>query len=112
MKKGLVLLSLIGIFTACGKKEEASKTDIVAPIVVEQKAEEVTEPVIMEEVLTEGIVVTAYKTSEVIENIEESVTVDVTEATSGEIVAETPVPEKEILVEEASTVTTEEKIAQ
>ncbi|MGL4510402.1 hypothetical protein [Cetobacterium sp.] len=121
MRKGLVLLSLIAMFAACGKKEEESKAEIVAPVVVEQvveekKVEEVVIPVVAEETITE-VVVTENKTSEVTENIEESVVADVAETTGGDVVVEMPTKEetivaKEVPVEEVGTVTTEEKIAQ
>lgn len=75
MKKGLLLLSLITMFAACGQKEEAPKAETVTPVVAEQVIEEVT-PV------AEEIVVTEDKTSEVVEAVEESV------------VAETPVVEE------------------
>lgn len=108
MRKGLVLLSLIAMFGACGKKEEASKVEIAAPVGVEQvveekKVEEVAIPVVAEETITE-VVVTENKASEVAENIEESVVADVAETIGGDV----EMPAKE----EVSTVTTEEKIAQ
>lgn len=80
MKKGLILLSLIAMFVACGKKEEAPKAEVTTQSTVEQKAEETT-PV-------------------VVENIEESVAADVTEATNGEIVTEVPVTEETVVIEE------------
>ena len=122
MRKGLVLLSLIALFVACGKKEETSKTEVVVPVVVEQvveekKVEEVAIPVIVEETITEEVDITENKMSEVIENIEESVVVDVAEATGGDGVVEMPAKEevvvvREVPVEEVSTVATEEKIEQ
>ena len=41
MKKGLLLLSLIAMFAACGQKEEAPKAETVTPVVAEQVVEEV-----------------------------------------------------------------------
>lgn len=91
MKKGLLLLSLIAMFTACGQKEEAPKAETVTPV-------------------AEEIIVTEDKTSEVVEAVEESVVADVAETTSGEVTVETPVVEETVVVEEAPT--TEEKPAQ
>lgn len=118
MRKGLILLSLIVMFAACGKKEEVSKAEIVTPVVVEQvveekKVEEVVIPVVTEETITE-VVVAENKTSEVTENIKESV---VTEITDGDVVVEMPAKEEAIVmeespVEETSTVTIEEKKVQ
>lgn len=110
MKKGLLLLSLIVMFTACGQKEEAPKAETVTPVAAEQVIEEVTP--VAEEVtpVAEEIVVTEDKTSEVVEAVEESVAADVIEATNGEVVTETPVVEETVVVEE--TPVTEEKPAQ
>ncbi|MHA4984957.1 hypothetical protein [Cetobacterium somerae] len=80
MKKGLILLSLIAMFVACGKKEEAPKSEVTTQAIVEQKAEETT-PV-------------------VVENIEESVAADVAEVTNGEVVTEVPVAEETVVIEE------------
>mgnify|MGYP000951668835 CR=1 FL=1 len=99
MKKGLILLSLMVMFAACGKKEEAPKTEVTTQSTVEQKAEEVT-PVIVEETVIEETVVAENPTSEVVENIEESVAADVVEATNGEVVTETPVVEETVVIEE------------
>lgn len=99
MKKGLILLSLIAMFIACGKKEEAPKTEVTTQSTVEQKAEEVT-PVVVEETVVEEIIVTENSTSEVVENIEESVADDVTEATNGKVVTEVPVAEETVVIEE------------
>ena len=79
MKKGILFLSLLTIFAACGQKEEAAKAEVATPVVVEQVVEE-TAPVTVEET--------------VVEAVEESVAADVTEATSGEVVAEVPVAEE------------------
>lgn len=92
MKKGLLLLSLIAMFTACEQKEKAPKAETVIPVVAEE------------------IIVTEDKTSEVVEAVEESVVADVTEATSGEVVAEVPVEEETVVVGEAPVI--EEKLAQ
>ncbi|MEG0515011.1 MAG: hypothetical protein RR523_05140, partial [Cetobacterium sp.] len=66
MKKGLLLLSLIAMFAACGQKEEAPKAEVTTPVVAEQVVEEVA-PV------AEEVIVTEDKTSEVVEAVEESV---------------------------------------
>lgn len=103
MKKGLILLSLMVMFAACGKKEEAPKAEVTTQSTVEQKVEEAT-PVVVEETVVEETIVTENSTSEVIENIEESVAADVAEVTNGEVTTKVPVAEE--------TVVTEEKVAQ
>lgn len=60
MKKGLLLLSLIAMFAACGQKEEAPKAEVATPVAAEQVVEEMT-PV------AEEVIVTEDKTSEVVE---------------------------------------------
>lgn len=99
MKKGLILLSLVAMFVACGKKEEAPKAEVTTQSIVEQKAEEAT-PVVVEETVVEETVVTENVTSEVVENIEESVAADVAEATNGEVTTEAPVAEETVVIEE------------
>lgn len=99
MKKGLILLSLMVMFVACGKKEEAPKTEVTTQSTVEQKAEDAT-PVVVEETVVEETVVTENPTSEVVENIEESVAADIEEATNGKVVTGTPVAEETVVIEE------------
>lgn len=111
MKKGLVLLSLIAMFVACGKKEKSSKVEVEVPTVVtqsieEKKVEEVINPVVIEEISTKEVITTENKTSEAIEKMEESVIADIVETTNGEVVI------KELPEEEISIVTTEEKTVQ
>lgn len=81
MKKLLVVLSLIAMFTACGQKEEITPT-------------EGTTPVVVEETVIEEVTPTENKVSEAVEAVEESVMADVAETTDGEAVVETPVVEE------------------
>ena len=99
MKKGLILLSLMVMFVACGKKDETPKAEVATQAIVEQKAEEAA-PAVVEETVIEETVVTENSTSEVVENIEESVAADVAEATNGEVTTEVPVAEETVVIEE------------
>ena len=54
MKKGILFLSLLTIFAACGQKEEAAKAEVATPVVVEQVVEE-TAPVTVEETVVEAV---------------------------------------------------------